>query len=408
MKKSKTTFRLCSLILALVFLMSFVLIGCSSSPKSSQETTVESSDNQTPAEQPKEETKEEPAAEQKPQEIYKVKVGIAPYPMYQVWVLAKEWGIDKEFGVDLELKTFASTAPGSQATVRGDVDISANCIAEHLAAIKGAPTLKHFSSVGFFKGFFYVGRKGKVKPWEELKAEMGQEAAKEYRLNEFKGKTFCIIPQRKPLILDTIAQVGLTEKDVKFMNFGDDQKAATAFLSGTGDFYIGSLPQQQKLVKMTDQFVDAGGSDILGPAGLWYDTMVSTDKFMIENREAALRTIAVMYATIREFDKDPQRFAEVASKKLSEIAGSEFTVEDYLEFQTKYDDFLSIEECKDGMYNKSSSLYWEYPVDYYVRLSIEDGHLDKEISNQEYYGEAEKLFYELLERDDLMKLINKH
>ncbi len=159
---------------------------------------------------------------------------------------------------------------------------------------------------------------------------------------------------------------------------------------------------------MPDQFVDAGGSDILGPAGLWYDTMVSTDRFMLENREAALRTIAVMYATIREFDKDPQKFAEVASKKLSEIAGSEFTVEDYLEFQTKYDDFLSIEECKEGMYNKSSNLYWEYPVDYYVRLSIEDGLLDKEISSEEYYGEAEKLFNELLERDDLMELINKH
>ena len=33
-----------------------------------------------------------------------------------------------------------------------------------------------------------------------------------------------IIPQRKALILDAIAQVGLTEADVKFMNFADDQK----------------------------------------------------------------------------------------------------------------------------------------------------------------------------------------
>jgi len=241
----------------------------------------------------------------------------------------------------------------------------------------------------------------------QAKEEMGAEKAKEYRLNEFKGKTFCIIPQRKPLIMDTIAQIGLTDKDVKFMNFGDDQKAATAFLSGTGDYYIGSLPQQQKLVKMEDKFVDAGGSDILGPAGLWYDTMISTDRFMKDNCEAALRTIATMYATIKEFDKDPGKFAEIASKKLSEIAGAKFTVEDYLEFQTRYDDFLSIEECKEGLYNKGSSLYWKHPVDYYVKLSIADGLLDKEISNDEYYGEGEKLFFELLQRDDLMKLINE-
>ena len=74
-----------------------------------------------------------------------------------------------------------------------------------------------------------VGRRKDVKPFDKLVKEMGLKAAKEFRLKEFRGKSFCIIPQRRPLILDAIAQVGLTEKDVKFLNFAGDQKAATAF-----------------------------------------------------------------------------------------------------------------------------------------------------------------------------------
>ncbi|MGD8449934.1 MAG: hypothetical protein PVF36_11955, partial [Desulfobacterales bacterium] len=253
------------------------------------------------------------------QKLTPVKIGLTPYSMYQVWPVAHKLGIDKEFGLDFVIKEFAQTAPGAQALVRGDIDISSNCIAEHLAAIKGAPQLKSFSSLGYFKGFFFVGRKGKIKPFDELTKSMGVEKAKKYRLMEFKGKTFCEIPQRKSFILDTIGQVGLTEKDVKFLNFADDQKAAVAFMKGSGDFYIGSLPQQQKLVEISDKFVNAGGSEILGSAGTWYDTMVSTDKFMKENRETAIRTLACLYKTIRYFHNNHHKFARIAAKNLSRL-----------------------------------------------------------------------------------------
>mgnify|MGYP000020294053 CR=1 FL=1 len=73
MKKSKATFRLCSLILTLVFLMSFTLIGCTGSQNTNEGIPVKNTDKQTPAEQTKQETTTE---QQKPQETYKVKVGI--------------------------------------------------------------------------------------------------------------------------------------------------------------------------------------------------------------------------------------------------------------------------------------------------------------------------------------------
>ncbi len=343
-------------------------------------------------------------AEESKKELTKVRVGVAPYTMFQIWPAAKEFGIDKEFGLDLELVNITATLPGVQLLVRGDLDISTNCIAEHIAAIQNAPQVKGFSSLGFFQGFFFVGRKGEVKPIDELIQEAGLKKAKEMRLNEFKGKEFAIIPQRKPLILDAIAQVGLTADDIKFLNFADDQKAAMAFMRGAGDFYIGSLPQERKLIQM-EGYVDAGGAEILGPGGLWYDTMVSTDAFITEKRETALRVLGVLYRTIRLFDEHPQQVAKVAAAAISKATGGDFSVDEYITMQTQYDDFLSIDEVKAGMFNPASDLYWKPAADYYIKLTVEEGDLAKVVNADDYYP-WEELFRDFLKRDDLIEIVN--
>lgn len=337
--------------------------------------------------------------------LSKVRIGLAPYTMFQIWIAAHELGIDKEFGLDFEIKEFTMTLPGTQACIRGDVDITVNCIAEHIAVIEKAPQVKNFSSLGFFKGFFFVGRREEVKPFDELVAEVGLEKAKEMRLNEFKEKEFCIIPQRKPLIADAIGQVGLTLDDIKLLNFADDQKAAMAFMRGAGDFYTGSLPQQRRLVKMSDRFVNAGGTEILGPAGLWYDTVVSTEKFMEENRETALRTIAALYRTIRLFDEQPEKVGKIGAAAISRMTGGEFSVEEYITMQTVYDDFLSIEELLAGMYNPYSPLYWKNPAEYYIKMAVEQGDLNEVVPAEDYYSQSEELFWELLKRKDLLQFI---
>ena len=339
-------------------------------------------------------------------EVYPVKIGIGPYPMYQVFNVAKEWGLDKLCGIDITIVPFTNSAPGYQANVRGDIDVSYGCVDEQVAVMKGCPDIRHFIPLGFYKGFFFVGRAEDIKPWEDLKAEMGLEAAREYRRNEFKGKTICIIPQKEPLVVDMLEQVGLGADDVNFMEFADDAKAATAFLAGNGDFYIGGIPQQTYLLNQGNgAFIDAGGYEILGPAGAWYDTFSSTDEFMINNREAALRTLACCYLAEKKFNEDPEKFAEVAAAGLSKISGAEFSVDEYLEMQTIYDIFQTLEECEKNVYNPDSDYYWRKPVEYCINNAIKVGTLDESYTADKYFGEAEKLYYELLEREDLMQII---
>jgi len=278
-----------------------------------------------------------PSAEQ-PQtgaddDVLTVRVGSGPYPHYQSFFLAKEWDIDDMFGLDFEISAFNNSATGYEACVRGDIDVTYGCIAEQVAVMSGAPDIRNFAYVGYFKGFFVVGRKGEMKEWSELVDEKGLDGAIDYRRNEFKGKTICVIPQKIPLVVDMLEQVGLTEDDVTFLKFADDQKGATAFMSGSGDAYIGGIPQQMTLTKM-DEFINLGGYEILGPAGVWYDTMASNDNFMLDNREAALRTLACMLYVEALFDRDQETFSQVCAAELTRLSGAEYSVNDFIKMQT--------------------------------------------------------------------------
>lgn len=410
--KRKGTRRHVALILALM-LTTMLFAGCTQKaatvPDSTQKAaTVPNSTQKATTTTSESEQKPDENALPKLEGDNKVKVGSGPYPHYQIFHVAKEWGFDKLFGLEFEIKSFANSAPGYQACVRGDVDLTYGCIAEQVAVMKGVPEIRNFAPVGFFKGFFFVARKDTMKSWEDLKAEMGLDAAKESRRNEFKGKTIMIIPQKIPLVLDMLEQVGLTEKDVKFMKFADDQKSATAFLSGTGDIYIGGIPQQKKLIEMGDKFINVGGHEILGPAGVWYDTMSTTDKFMIDKREVALRTLACMLLTEKYFAKDMEKFAAVGTAEMSRIAGTEFTTKDFIEMQTIYDQYQTLDLLQNEVYNKDSVFYWKHPVDYTLGMAIKDGTLDASFTADKYFGESEKLFNELLKREDLMKIIQNN
>ena len=337
--------------------------------------------------------------------IAHVRIGITPYSMYQIWKVAKDFSFDKEFGLDFSIVELSQNAPGINAMLNGELDVSSNAMPQLIATKQNAPEITLLSPLGYFKGFIFVGRNGQTQAIDDLIDSLGPLNAKEFQLKEMKGKTFVIVPIYKSMILDAIAQVGLTENDVKFLNFADDQKAAVAFINGSGDFYIGSLPQERRLLEMSDQYVNAGGSEILGPAGIWYDIDCTTKKFLSENRETALKVLAAKYRSIRFFEEHPEQFAQKAVDSLNKLTGSEFSINEYVLLQTIYDDFLSIEDVLIGCFNPSSPLYMKKPVEYNIKMSIESGDIKDPYSPEEIYKEAEDLFYELLTRRDLLEKI---
>lgn len=340
-------------------------------------------------------------------ELTTVNVGMTPYPMYVIWEIARELGIDEEFGISINPVTCTSTANGATLMVgSGDVDISASCIAEHLACVETADNIVNFNVIGDFTGFFFVAPEGLMKPWTELLAENNGDvaAAKEIRLNEMKGKTFNCIPQRKSMIMDTIQQVGLTESDITFAFFADDAKAANALITGNGDIYIGSLPQQKALIKQGG-FVNIGGTEILGASGLWYDTMMTTEEFIAENPEVCKKLFAVYFSAVNVFYKDPTAVAPIAAAYLTETTGSQFTVEDWLDMQTNYDIFQTLDAAKAAFYNPESARYWKVSAEAQMAQLVSDGALTNPKTVDYYYGQSQEIFEALLADEALVAQI---
>jgi len=59
---------------------------------------------------------------------------------------------------------------------------------------------------------------------------------------------------------------------------------------------MGGLPSEiNLLMNHPDQFKLIGGAEILGPAGLWYSNVASTQKWLAANEDTALKIMAMSY-----------------------------------------------------------------------------------------------------------------
>src|SRR3990172_9998442 len=98
----------------------------------------------------------------------------------------------------------------------------------------------------------------------------------------------------------------MTLADVTIINLPDDEKAALAFIGGTGDFYMGGLPSEINILQNHgDEFELIGGSEILGPAGLWYSQVASSADWLAANEDVALKLMALSYRFNRYVNEQP-------------------------------------------------------------------------------------------------------
>lgn len=297
-------------------------------------------------------------------ELVTVKVGITPYFDYMPWVIAKEKGFDKDLGINLDLVTITNTAGGVAAMRQGSLDVVSSCHVCDFPLYKSVPSLRSFLITDQFKGFIIVGRKG-AETFADLEQKIGAEKAKEQILKGFKGKSFpTVLSTYRQLLSSALGQVGMTISDINVVESGDDAQAALAFQRGTGDYYMGSLPQETKLLSMPDKYVNVGGSEILGPAGLWYSTMVSTQGWLEKNDETALKLAAIWYRVSRYANERFDAIAPDWVRATNERAAASFTVD---ELKTTFSlmDFPSLQSSKETIFNKDSYLYWERSVDFY-------------------------------------------
>jgi ABC-type nitrate/sulfonate/bicarbonate transport system substrate-binding protein len=288
--------------------------------------------------------------------------------------VAKEFGWDTELGLDLQFSWLTQSGPSIQALANGSIDTVNTCVVCNYPFYESVPEMQNFLTVNQFKGFVVIGRVDSQSLMKSFLAELGDpEQAKIATIQQLEGKTFPVyLANYEPLLSAVLEQADLTLNDINTINFPDDEKAALAMIGGEGDFYMGGLPSEiNLLMNHPDQFQLIGGAEILGPAGLWYSNVASSEDWLANNEEAALRIMAMSYRYNRYIQERSEQVMPIVVEAMNAHSGVatnpeelQFIFDTFLEFRTYQQD-------KETTYNPNSDLYWEQSARYYVDRSTE-------------------------------------
>jgi len=297
---------------------------------------------------------------------------MTPFFDYQFWSVAKEWGWDKDLGLDLQFTWLTQSGPSIQALANGSLDQVNTCIVCNFPFYESVPDMQNYLNVNQFKGFVVIGRQGQSKSYEEFLTELGDaEKAKLAAIEQMRGKTFPVyLANYEPLLTAVLEQAGMTLDDVTTINFADDEKAALAMIGGTGDFYMGGLPSEiNLLMNHPEEFKLIGGSEILGPAGLWYSNIASTKQWLEANPETALRIMAMSYRYNRYVQEQSGQIMPIVVKAMNDHSGVATNESDLQFIFDTFLDFRTYQQDQETAFNPDSPLYWENSAQYYVERS---------------------------------------
>ncbi len=349
-------------------------------------------------------------AEGPDEEFQTIKVGVLPYFDYQPFVGAHEIGLDRELGLDLELIPFPNENSGVRALVTGSIDVCEGSVDVVPNIIPQTPELRVFLNICQFKGFQVIGREGKVKVFDDILREKGGDfdAAVKAVYSQLDGKTFTINKTSyEGTVSSMLENADLTLDDVTILDFADDAKAAAAFLRGEGDFYVGSLPQQVRMLKEPG-FVAVSGNETIGPGGLWFSNAFAMEDFVNENKDVILKLAAIHYRIIRYMHEKPDLILPAMVDFLNKSAATNMTVAEAKNLMEKFIDFFTLESSKTSVYGGSKSpTYWKTSVDYYIKQNEDMGKLSPGAVKAGSFVIQEKIFNELLKDRELIDWINK-
>jgi ABC-type nitrate/sulfonate/bicarbonate transport system substrate-binding protein len=301
-----------------------------------------------------------------PAALTTVTVGIGPFLDNQTLPLAQELGFAAQQGIKFQFTTLPSNDAIYAAIESGQLDMGAGTLRGLVPLAATAPSLRNYIIRDQFLGFFLVGRKSANPPaYSALIAKGVTPAqAKLDVLKSWVGKTFDIVGEQNfAPIAAGLAAVGISPKSVHVDNFADDAKAAAAFQSGVGDYYTGSLPiQSALLLDHPADYVDVGGYEVLGPAGLAYDTWTTSDSWLTKNPQLALKVLAVVLKTSRYINADLGAAAPQLTQLVNTASSGDLPVAQVKLLATQFSDFLTPQQLSSRVFATTSPYYWQNEI----------------------------------------------
>jgi NitT/TauT family transport system substrate-binding protein len=308
-------------------------------------------------------------------DLVKVRYGVSPFQDTLLPALGKEMGWYEEEGLDVEFVVLGWTEV-QEALAAGEVDVAINNISSVIAVHDRWPDFVYYYGFNIFDAGAALMARPDYKSAEEFEAEgMSHQDAVKAALDQMVGKTVVTTgnTDMEQGVLGAAYRAGLDyQKDFKIVDMNPDEGLA-AFLTGTGDFFLGGIPQRTRATKEGMKPIVIG-PDLAPPP---INGIVTTKKYAEENQETMLKLLHVWFRIVNYIQDNTDEGAKVILDILNEQTGANMTVDDFKTFWQNYEHYpLSAEQVQTDILDPDGYAYWKNRWDdcnwyfYEIRKSI--------------------------------------
>jgi NitT/TauT family transport system substrate-binding protein len=291
--------------------------------------------------------------------LTKVTIGISPFQDTYLPYIGQVKGWFKEAGLEVELKTLAWNAV-MPAVASGSVDMAINNTTGVVSVANTSPGVVYaYGFNPFTKGTALMVRPdGGIKSVEDLESAGADHAtAVKEAIEQLKGKTVVTTEgtDMGKALDQALQSVGMTSDDVKVVDMDTDAGLA-AFLSGTGDAYIGGVPERAKAEQegMTAAIV---GAD-LAPAPI--NGVVTTQKFLDSDEDAVLELVNVINRIVRYCNDNTDDCAKTITDQLNKTTAAGLTTAGFEQYWQNIEEYAgTAAEAKSMILDESGVAYWK-------------------------------------------------
>lgn len=319
-----------------------ILAGCAATPADDSATTDDGSGDSS-----------------EPVELTQITIGISPFQDTYIPIIGEEKGWFEEVGLDVELKSLAWNAV-TPAIISGDVDIAINNTTGVVSAANAEPDLVYaYGWNPFTEGSALMIRpESGLKSIDTLEAELGDRAeARTAMIESLAGRTIVttLSTDMGKQINDALASVGMSADDVTFVDMDPDAGLA-AFLSGTGDAYLGGIPQRFKSLEEGME-IGLSGPDLAPPP---INGVLAKRDFVTNNEDQLLAFINVIHRIIRFCDANTDECGQIITDRLNEETAAGLTVDDFRSFWQNIELYApNAESAKAMILDEGGVAYWK-------------------------------------------------
>lgn len=292
-------------------------------------------------------------------ELTTVKVGISPFQDTYLPIIGQDEGWFEEAGLKVELKSLAWNSVMS-ALISGDVDLAVFNTTGVVSVANADPDVVYaYGWNPFTQGSALMIRPdGGLKSIETLESELGDhDAARTAAIEQLAGKTIVTTlgTDMGKQISDALASVGLGEADVTFVDMDTDAGLA-AFLSGTGDAYLGGVPQRATALANGMQ-IGLAGPDLAAPP---INGVVTKRQYVDDHEDALLAFVNVMHRIVRYCNAETDACGTTITDRLNEETAAGLTLDGFKDYWQNIELYAgTAQEAHDMILAEDGVAYWK-------------------------------------------------